>query len=145
MISEHGDKEPEFLKKKKKGEIILQARQGKCVKRKLVGTGDLGSFWCHGEHGAGAVSPPPHWTKARDCKTASHHIYRFKLKNVVRAAVLFSHRTKPGCLQNLELSRQHHKTQSSKQLNWVILYTFWWAQKRFPQCAINWRREKTSS
>lgn len=60
MISEHGDKEPEFLKKKKKkGEIILQARQGKCVKRKLVGTGDLGSFWCHGEHGAGTVSPPP--------------------------------------------------------------------------------------
>lgn len=44
-----------------------------------------------------------------------------------------------GCLQNLELSRQHHKTRGSKQLNWVILYTFWWVKKRFPQCAIKAR------
>lgn len=47
-----------------------------------------------------------------------------------------------GCLQNLELSRQHHKNRGSKQLNWVILYTFWWVKKRFPQCAIKARSEE---
>lgn len=61
---------------------------GKFVKRKLIGTGDWGlsGVIVNMEQG---MWPPPHWTKARGCKTASHHIYRFKLKNVVRVAVHF--------------------------------------------------------
>lgn len=41
MISQHGDKEPEFLKKKKKKKK-KNPHVGKFVRRKLIGTGDWG-------------------------------------------------------------------------------------------------------
>lgn len=48
----------------------------------------MGSFCCHREREAENVRHPPP-AKARGCSTASPHIYRFKLKNVVRVALHF--------------------------------------------------------
>lgn len=48
----------------------------------------MGSFCCHREHEAENVRHPPP-AKSRGCSTASCHIYRFKLKNVVRVALHF--------------------------------------------------------